>query len=174
MPGSARRCPTRLLCSPVRWGELSGPGPHCAARAQPAGEGEGAGCCCWPGEEEEGSVCRGEGAAAHSPVLLGTPRGSLSPLSLQKCSSWGRQSRETGCGETAMGLGAVPAPGVPGLVHLLSPRSQSALPVPAVPTPLTAGCPPAAHPCCAQPWFSPRRWAGSRPGAAGGCARPVQ
>ena len=31
---------TRLLCSPDRRGKLCGPGPHCAARAQPAGEGE--------------------------------------------------------------------------------------------------------------------------------------
>lgn len=28
------------------------------------------GCCCWPGEEEEGSVCRGEGAAPHNPEGL--------------------------------------------------------------------------------------------------------
>lgn len=32
---------TPYLCSVGRWGELCGAGPYCAARAQPAGEGEG-------------------------------------------------------------------------------------------------------------------------------------
>lgn len=105
------------------------------------------------------------GCSCSQPRAPGHPEGLIVTTLFTKVQLLGQESRETGCGETATGLGAVPAPGVvPGLVHLLSPRSQSALPIPAVPTPLTAGCPPAAHPCCAQRGLAPGDGLGAGPG----------
>lgn len=95
----------RLTChlfSPVRWGKLCGPGPHCAACAQPAGEGERwAVIAASAGKERECSACIGVDMTAHSSVCS-------YHLSLYRrfwCSSWGRLSCSTGLGKWRQGLG---------------------------------------------------------------------
>lgn len=88
--------PTRLLCSALRWGELRGAGPHRAARAQPAGEGE-------PGVRR-GRVLHAEGRAwLHTDLCSWSTwrRVLTSPLPSQKAPAWclGEQICEVGTGE---------------------------------------------------------------------------
>lgn len=149
-------CLTWLLRSPVRWGELCGPGPHCAACAQPAGEGEVWLIAANAGEED--SARRGEDVAAHSPVLLEHPEAlGVASLSLQKVlaqllgqtelrhGGWGNGDR-SGC-STCPGSGAWHLRSGLASFTCCLPRSQSALLISAVPTSLAPGCASAARPC---------------------------